>query len=62
MLVLSRKVGERIHIGNNVFVTVVRIQGDRVRVGVEAPTALRVLRGELVDEDPPTDSPVPAAA
>ena len=48
MLVLSRKVGEKIHVGPDVTVTVVRVAGDKVRIGIEAPDDVQVLRGELV--------------
>jgi len=47
MLVLSRKVGERILIGENISVTVVRITGGGVRLGVEAPSNTAVIREEL---------------
>ena len=47
MLVLSRKVGERILIGENISVTVVRVTGGGVRLGIEAPTELPVIREEL---------------
>ncbi len=47
MLVLSRKVGERIWIGENIAVTVVRITGGGVRLGIEAPDELSVVREEL---------------
>lgn len=47
MLVLSRKVGERIWIGENIAVTVVRITGGGVRLGIEAPAELPVVREEL---------------
>jgi carbon storage regulator len=47
MLVLSRKVGERLLIGDNIAITIVRIQGGGVRIGVEAPTHLAVVREEL---------------
>jgi carbon storage regulator len=47
MLVLSRKVGERIWIGDNIAVTVVRITGGGVRLGIEAPSELPVVREEL---------------
>lgn len=47
MLVLSRKVGERLLIGDEIAITVVRIQGGGVRIGVEAPTHLAVIREEL---------------
>lgn len=47
MLVLSRKVGERIWIGDEISVTVVRIAGGGVRLGIDAPTHLAVVREEL---------------
>lgn len=50
MLVLSRKVGERILIGENISVTVVRITGSGVRIGVEAPSEMAVIRQELKDQ------------
>ena len=48
MLVLSRKVGQRLVIGDNITVTVTRISGNRVTIGIEAPDDVRILRGELV--------------
>ena len=50
MLVLSRKVGERILIGDKIAVTVVKIGHGGVRIGVEAPTELAVIREELATE------------
>jgi carbon storage regulator CsrA len=47
MLVLTRKVGERIHIGDSIVVTVVRIQNDKVRIGIEAPSTVSVHREEV---------------
>jgi len=47
MLVLSRKVGETIWVGDNIKITVVRINGSTVRIGIEAPSAIPVVRGEL---------------
>ena len=47
MLVLSRKANEKIRLGDRIVVTVVRVSGDRVRLGIEAPHELRVLREEL---------------
>ena len=47
MLVLSRKVGERIWIGDKISVTVVRLTGGGVRLGIEAPAELPVIREEL---------------
>jgi carbon storage regulator len=50
MLVLSRKVGERLLIGDQIAITVVRIQGGGVRIGVEAPAHLAVVREELKEK------------
>lgn len=49
MLVLSRKIGEVIEIGEGVAVTVVAIQGNRVRLGIVAPEGVRIIRQEIVD-------------
>jgi carbon storage regulator CsrA len=51
MLVLTRKPQERIHIGENITITLVRIQGNTVRIGIEAPGDVRVVRGEVVARD-----------
>ena len=47
MLVLSRKERERIRLGDSIVVTVVRVAGDRVRLGIEAPREMVVLRDEV---------------
>ena len=47
MLVLSRKEAERIRLGDDIVITVVRIGGDKVRIGIEAPKDVLVLRDEL---------------
>ncbi len=47
MLVLSRKTGESIHIGNNIEVKVISISKDKVKLGFEAPKNITVIRGEL---------------
>lgn len=47
MLVLSRKKNEKIKIGSQVVITVVEILGDRVKLGVSAPTDVTVMRAEL---------------
>lgn len=47
MLVLSRKQAERIKLGESIIVTVVRVSGDKVRLGIEAPPDVVVLRDEL---------------
>jgi len=51
MLVLTRKQNEKIQIGDNVFLTVLRIKGNTVRLGIEAPKDVRVVRGELPPQD-----------
>ncbi len=48
MLVLSRKPGERILIGDNVTVTIVRIGPNNVRLGIDAPRELNIVREELL--------------
>ncbi|QDU26953.1 hypothetical protein ETAA8_20370 [Anatilimnocola aggregata] len=50
MLVLSRKVGERLVIGGNITVVVSRVAGNRVTIGIEAPDDVRIVRGELQPE------------
>ena len=47
MLVLSRRESERIKLGDSIVVTVVRVTGDKVRLGIEAPANMLVLREEL---------------
>jgi carbon storage regulator CsrA len=47
MLVLTRKLNEQIVIGSDITLTVVRVHGNTVRLGIEAPRHVRVLRGEL---------------
>ena len=57
MLVLSRKVGERILIGENICVTVVRMRTGVVRLGVEAPADMSIIREELKGRAPASDHP-----
>jgi len=49
MLVLTRKPGESIHIGNNIVLTVVSLRSNQVRIGIQAPADVRVLRQELAE-------------
>jgi carbon storage regulator len=60
MLVLTRKAGERIHIGTDITLTVLEIQGNRVRIGIEAPPRVALRRGELRPSAPPAASEPPA--
>jgi carbon storage regulator len=48
MLVLTRKVGERIVIDGSIVVEVLEIQGNRVRIGIQAPSGVTILRQELI--------------
>jgi carbon storage regulator len=52
MLVLSRKADQRIAIGDDVWVTVLKVVGNRVQIGIDAPTSKPILRGELVAQRP----------
>ena len=50
MLVLSRKESEKIRLGEDVILTIVRVSGDRVRLGIQAPSNMLILREELNPE------------
>ena len=52
MLVLSRKPREAILVGENVWITILEVRGSVVRLGIEAPREVPVMRGELLDESP----------
>jgi len=56
MLVLSRKQSERIRLGDSIVVTIVRVSGDKVRLGIEAPPDVLVLRDELKPHQPAVDN------
>jgi carbon storage regulator len=56
MLVLTRKRAETIHIGDHIFVKVIRTGRSSVKIGIEAPPNVRVIRGELL-ETPDAASP-----
>ncbi len=62
MLVLTRKLMERLFIGDNICVTVVRLEGGQVRLGIDAPREVSVVRAELVPERPaPRSRPIVAS-
>lgn len=68
MLVLSRKETQRIRLGDSIVVTIVKISGDKVRVGIDAPADVLVLRDELEvrstaapDDSSPTSPALEAA-
>jgi carbon storage regulator len=52
MLILSRKVGERIRIADHIELVVTAIQGERIKIGIEAPKNIQVLRAELASQLP----------
>jgi carbon storage regulator len=64
MLVLSRRIGEEIHIGDTIRLKVVRVDGRRVRIGIIAPGGVQILRGELAADWPeePSAKEEPAMA
>lgn len=66
MLVLTRKLMERLYIGDEICVTVVRLEGGQVRLGIDAPRHIAVVRGELARRpaalDPTPQEPAPGAA
>lgn len=63
MLVLSRKIGQQIRIGDQITLTVVKSKGNTVRIGIEAPKDVRVVRAELPRfESLPSDGDTSAAA
>ncbi len=50
MLVLSRKTGEGITLNQDVVIEILSIEGDRVKIGINAPKEMRIFRKELLDE------------
>lgn len=62
MLVLSRRENERIRLGDSIVVTVVRLSGDKVRLGIEAPADVVVLREELEPYAPAEQAAAPACS
>ena len=61
MLVLTRKVGEIVRINDDIQVQVVGIRGDRIRLGIQAPQNVKILREELcatdsAENDPPSNA------
>ncbi len=54
MLVLSRKVGEKLVLDGNITIEIVKIQGNRITIGIAAPSDVKILRGELTQKPPQT--------
>ncbi len=51
MLVLTRKPGEKIVIGDNITITVCELEGNKVRIAIDAPRSVRILRSELIGQE-----------
>jgi len=49
MLILSRKIDEKIKIGEDITITLIDVHGDQVKIGVEAPKSVKVFRQEVFD-------------
>jgi len=62
MLVLSRKLGEKIYISDNICITVVDIDRGKIRLGIEAPRNVPIFRQELVASPGPQPGEAPALA
>ena len=50
MLILTRKIGEVICIGDTIFITIVEVKGNQIRIGIDAPKTMRVFRKEIYDQ------------
>jgi carbon storage regulator len=59
MLVLSRKPGQRIFIGDNIVITVVQARDGSLRLGIDAPKEVKILRDDLATHEPPTLTDMP---
>ena len=62
MLVLTRKLQETIKIGDEVTIHILRVKGSTVRLGIDAPREIRVIRGELADKESAVDEASSATA
>jgi carbon storage regulator len=62
MLVLSRKLGEKIYINDNICITVVDIDRGKIRLGIDAPRDVPIFRQELLGETTTAKAPVPVLA
>jgi carbon storage regulator len=49
MLVLSRKINEKIRIGSDIIISVVAVSDNQIKIGIDAPTSIKILRDELYE-------------
>lgn len=49
MLILSRKINEKLQIGDQITITIIEVKGDQVKLGIDAPSDVKVFRRELYD-------------
>jgi len=56
MLVITRRPGEAVHIGPDVVVTVLRVKGNHIHIGIAAPKETKILREELLDRPAPPEA------
>ena len=49
MLILSRKINEKVVIGDDITVSIIEVRGDQVRIGIDAPKKIKVFRQEVFD-------------
>jgi carbon storage regulator CsrA len=61
MLILTRKLEEQIVIGGNIYIKVIDLDARRVKLGIEAPRDVEVLRAELLGDDVTATPPITAA-
>lgn len=62
MLVLARKVGQQIVIGDNIEITVLEVRGEQVRLGISADRSISIHRKELLTRPPEEETPAPDSA
>jgi carbon storage regulator len=61
MLILTRRPGESIQVGENIEISILEIRGNQVRLGINAPPEVLVLRSELLDTSRPPDATPPSS-
>jgi carbon storage regulator len=52
MLILTRRIGESLNIGDEIEISIVKVKGNQIVLGIEAPREISVIRSELLDDEP----------